>query len=131
MSNTNNPPSRPALAKSAELRQIIPVGRTRFYQMIGRPDFPEPIRLTPGGGYLWFLDEVYAWLEDQRVGQAQRRRPPRPPGGTPPESPEEVRGEEAAQFRVVSPRERRDTQPARDLPDIEFHDVASDPERVA
>ncbi|MGA7269803.1 MAG: hypothetical protein WB239_01905 [Acidimicrobiia bacterium] len=39
MSNTNNPPydaTLRRLATSAELRQIIPVGRTLFYQMIGR-----------------------------------------------------------------------------------------------
>ena len=65
MTITHPTPTR-RLIDSVELRSLWPVGRTTFYKAIKSPDFPTPIQLVDGGDYLWYLEEVAAWLETRR-----------------------------------------------------------------
>lgn len=58
----------------AHLAAALPVGRTRRYEIIKEPDFPLPIRLTPGADPVWVASEVREWIESRpRV-----KRPVRP-----------------------------------------------------
>jgi len=50
------------LVGPAELTQMLGVGRTRFAQLIARPDFPAPVAELVMGK-IWDLAEVRAWAE--------------------------------------------------------------------
>jgi predicted DNA-binding transcriptional regulator AlpA len=52
----------PRYLRTADLRKLLPVRRTAFYELIKQPSFPTPIQLTDGGAYLWIADEVDKWL---------------------------------------------------------------------
>jgi predicted DNA-binding transcriptional regulator AlpA len=66
MASPTTAPATRRLIDSAQLKARLPIGRTTFYELIKRPEFPTPVVLTEGGDYFWFEDEVDAWLETKR-----------------------------------------------------------------
>lgn len=55
-------PVKPELVGPAELTQMLGVGRTRFAQLIARPDFPVPMAELVMGK-IWDLADVRVWAE--------------------------------------------------------------------
>jgi len=54
------------LIRTAALRPLLGVGRTRFYALIWEPGFPQPVSLGGGDGELaWFTHEILDWLADR------------------------------------------------------------------
>lgn len=51
-----------------ELRTIIPVARITFDRWMTREIDPFPQSVTVGCRKLWWLDEVYEWLDRQPRG---------------------------------------------------------------
>ena len=64
------------LVRTATLRALLGVGRTRFYELIWEPGFPRPVRLGAADSELvWFTREILDWLSDlPRVAPPAERR---------------------------------------------------------
>jgi predicted DNA-binding transcriptional regulator AlpA len=52
----------PRFYRIAELRLILSLGRSQANEVVNRPDFPRPVRLTPNGDRRWRIAEVEAWM---------------------------------------------------------------------
>lgn len=53
------------ILRPAELSKVLGLGKTKTYELMNRPDFPRPVRLTESVRG-WFFSEVMAWLKDRR-----------------------------------------------------------------
>lgn len=68
-----------------DIRKIFGLGRTAAYELTHRPDFPEPVPVSPRC-YRWWASEIDAFaasLRDGRTRPARRRRAKPPYPGTP------------------------------------------------
>jgi predicted DNA-binding transcriptional regulator AlpA len=90
------PPTRwtsDMLISITDIRQLFGLGRTAAYELTHRPDFPEPVPISPRC-YRWWASEVDAFADNlrrkrldqpaadggtQRTAQPQTPRPPIPP----------------------------------------------------
>jgi predicted DNA-binding transcriptional regulator AlpA len=65
------------LISSEELRRIVPVSEMQIWRYLRDPrvEFPQPIKLCPGGRNFWRLSEVRAWIEQRRDRRFTRGRP--------------------------------------------------------
>lgn len=72
---TETPHPTRRLIDSTELQVMLRVARTTFYKLIKLDDFPDAIELIDQGDYLWYLDEVEAYLETRRRHPGPRREP--------------------------------------------------------
>lgn len=63
----------------AEIRRIFRLGRTAAYELTHRPDFPEPVAISPRC-YRWWASEVLAFTATLRQGAVRpsRRKTPKP-----------------------------------------------------
>lgn len=59
-----------SLIDITEIRRIFKLGRTAAYELTHRPDFPDPVPISPRC-YRWWASEVTAFANDLR------RKPPR------------------------------------------------------
>jgi predicted DNA-binding transcriptional regulator AlpA len=81
------------LISIAEIRTVFKLGRTAAYELTHRPDFPEPVPISPRC-YRWWASEVDAFADSlrrkrseqsvrgggtQRVTKPQAPRPATPP----------------------------------------------------
>jgi prophage regulatory protein len=55
----------PEFVGTAEIQQILKVGRRRVYQIIRRSGFPEPVAVL-ASGRVWIMAEVIAWIRVNR-----------------------------------------------------------------
>lgn len=51
--------------RAGETAAVIGVGKTAFYEVTKRADFPRPIQVT-GKIRVWLKSEVIAWLKSRR-----------------------------------------------------------------
>jgi predicted DNA-binding transcriptional regulator AlpA len=81
------------LISIGDIRTLFKLGRTAAYEMTHRPDFPEPVPISPRC-YRWWASEVDAFADSLRrkrseqsvrAGGTQRAtKPQTPPPATPP-----------------------------------------------
>ena len=54
-----------------QVRERIPMARSRVYKMMAEGKFPKPVRL--GSSVFWLEDEVEEWLRSQIEAQRSRK----------------------------------------------------------
>jgi predicted DNA-binding transcriptional regulator AlpA len=107
--------SRPArwtsdtLIGIGDIRALFKLGRTAAYELTHRPDFPEPVPISPRC-YRWWASEVEAFADslrrnrpDQSAEGSATRRTPRPRTPDPATPPRRITG------KVRAARVRRES----------------------
>ena len=51
------------VSRAKQILQLLPIGKTKFYQMVKDGDFPQGIRLS-ANTTVWKNSDVLAWLEN-------------------------------------------------------------------
>lgn len=49
---------------------LVPVGKTKFYEMVRKGSFPAPVKLPGGRANAWRSVDVHAWIESTAGGSA-------------------------------------------------------------
>ncbi len=104
------------LVRSGALRSLLGVGRTRFYELIWEPGFPQPVHLGDGESDLvWFTHEIVDWLAARPRVAPPAERAAGTPGGRAvlasdgPDTDGPTPPTEGAPLRKAGPRRRRET----------------------
>jgi predicted DNA-binding transcriptional regulator AlpA len=74
-----------SLISIADIRNLFKLGRTAAYELTHRPDFPEPIPISPRC-YRWWASEVDAFaaaLRRKRSAESRRARRTQRPANSP------------------------------------------------
>lgn len=61
----------PILVDSRRARELLCVGKTKFYELIARDDFPKPRNVPGVQKHMWLYTDLEAWASgaiDNRVG---------------------------------------------------------------
>jgi predicted DNA-binding transcriptional regulator AlpA len=97
------------LISIGDIRSLFKLGRTAAYELTHRPDFPEPVPISPRC-YRWWASEVEAFavtLRPDRSEQPRRggetRRTINPPASPPAATPRRITG------RIRPVRARKET----------------------
>lgn len=53
----------------SEVRQVVPLSRSRIYELIAENRFPAPIKLSERAS-AWDMDTIYQWL-DARIAESR------------------------------------------------------------
>lgn len=70
MAGNNTPTKR--LLKRPEVREKTSLSDSELYRQIGAGTFPRPIRLTPNGrAVAWLESEVDAWIESRLADRGE------------------------------------------------------------
>jgi predicted DNA-binding transcriptional regulator AlpA len=93
-----------------DIRALFKLGRTAAYELTHRPDFPEPVPISPRC-YRWWASEVEAFADslrpkrpDQSAGEGGTRRTPKPRTPDPAAPPRRITGKvRAARARGEAP----------------------------
>jgi predicted DNA-binding transcriptional regulator AlpA len=93
-----------------DIRTLFKLGRTAAYELTHRPDFPEPVPISPRC-YRWWASEVEAFADslrrkppDQSAGGNGTRRTPKPRTPDPAAPPRRITGKvRAARARREAP----------------------------
>jgi len=98
------------LISIGDIRVLFKLGRTAAYELTHRPDFPEPVPISPRC-YRWWASEVEAFADslrrkrpDQSAGGGGNQRTARPHATHPATSPRTITGHvRAARARREAP----------------------------
>jgi predicted DNA-binding transcriptional regulator AlpA len=98
------------LISIGDIRQLFKLGRTAAYELTHRPDFPEPVPISPRC-YRWWASEVDAFADslrrkhlDQPAGGSGTQRPAKPQTPRPATPPRRITGKvRAARTRREAP----------------------------
>ncbi len=54
-----------------EIQQALGISRSRFREIVRKPDFPQPLDDTLRRGAVWYEREIRAWIHEHRPELAE------------------------------------------------------------